>query len=317
MKSTFEDRRPYNSGSGYMIPNESLSILRTLTLKAAPKSAASICSAGEVPLTVLLPSCERVVAVDHSYKSLGWAMVKALMLEAYTGAEIKQMFLELTHESLFKMLDELQAHLPNKLKEHFLINFYNENQAVKPGEKRIPRPAYEKRAWTFDQFCYRNLRKLWQTIPVELLDAAREKLECIRFIHADIRDLNDYGPYDLVYASNCMEHRGHDGSGPDDKTFHKLLGKHGHLIHTGTFKNYMQTPITKWQKVEVTDYRHDPVFGGAWKYSLHEKQTPTIQSLAMDAITIWYRIDNYGCYVDKAGKRLPLKCQPRTTNSAT
>lgn len=92
MRVKFQDKRPkFAAAGGYHVPNENIFSLEDMVKKAAPKISGGICSAGEVPLFVLLPNSESVIAVDHSYFSLRMAISKALLLEHHSTAEIRNL----------------------------------------------------------------------------------------------------------------------------------------------------------------------------------------------------------------------------------
>ena len=243
MRFKFIEKRSIDKGSGFVIPNEELSILREFVSHANPSRAAAICSGGEVPLTVLLPICQEVVAVDHSKTSLGWACLKALLMEHFDGNAIKKMFLLENQKTLMGCFKELQPEMPKEL--------------VKSGPFKYESIDY-----------YPHLVTMWLNLPTTLIDQARERLDGLTLIHGDIRDLE--GEYDLLYASNATEHQGHDGRGPTANDFLPVIRKDGHLLHTHEFPSrHSYPPLSLRHHKRFSG--HYNVGGMNWNYYLHAK----------------------------------------------
>jgi hypothetical protein len=56
------------------------------------------------------------------------------------------------------------------------------------------------------------LPRKWASISKEDLEAFRSNREKVHFLHGDLNDLVDRGPYDLVYLSNAWEYEGRNGT---------------------------------------------------------------------------------------------------------
>lgn len=243
MRFKFIEKRPVDKGSGFIIPNEELSILREFVSHTNPTRAAAICSGGEVPLTVLLPVCQEVVAVDHSKVSLAWACVKALMMEKFDGNTIIKMFLLDSPNTLWDLFRELIKEAPDAI------------------SMKGPGATYSSDL--------RYMSNMWRHIPAYLIDQARERLENLTIIHGDLRDLE--GEYDLLYTSNATEHQGHDNRCPTASDFLPVIKKDGHLLHTHTH-NGAGFGAPQLELKHQTKFSGPAALNGmTWNYYLHAK----------------------------------------------
>src|SRR3990167_2283926 len=75
-----EEKHTYNSSIVYKFTNEAPEEYIKLLGERTFQRGAGICSGGEVPLFVLMPRCDEVIAIDHSLGSLAAAYIKVVML---------------------------------------------------------------------------------------------------------------------------------------------------------------------------------------------------------------------------------------------
>lgn len=175
MRFTYQDLRPeHDTHSFYYVPNESLPTWRSMTHLWRPRKVASICSAGEVPLTVLLPITKQALyAVDHSRACLTLAMSKALMIEKMSTPDILKLVND--RPAFIRTLEELRKELPPEIRNKH------------------------------DYWDGKAYRAIWLQAAKQI-DAARERLELLHFVHGDVQDLTSFGEFHLVYASNIFTH---------------------------------------------------------------------------------------------------------------
>jgi hypothetical protein len=174
---SFEDRFPdYAVKSGYGVTNEEPLLLRDLTRPF--KRGLAIASAGEIAFFALLPRAdETLVLVDHSYSSLRTFCLKALMLSTLGPAETINLLG--TAFDPWSHLLKFVPMLPPRLAEARLDTWSLE-------------PA--------------TINRLWASIDLASLQAAKDNLHKIKLIHGDLVDTADRAPYDLLYLSNALEH---------------------------------------------------------------------------------------------------------------
>ena len=237
----FIQKRAIDRGTGFVQPNEDLGTLRSLLPPSTLTKTAAICSGGEVPLTLLLPISQEVVAVDHAATSLAWAYCKALMMEKLSGDAIKKLFLfEALH--ILDLFRELEPEVPDALR------------GKGPFKRLDGWPNY--------------LGPLWLTIPTYSIDQAREKLDSLTMIHGDLRDLD--GEFDLFYSSNAhCGHAGHDGRSPTYNDYAKIVRHGGHVLATAY--NPHRTD-NRWKLVSQKRFKEGRgQIMSDWCYQLHEK----------------------------------------------
>jgi SAM-dependent methyltransferase len=200
---TFEDVNNYSVRGYYLTPNEDTPEWRKIVKGLRVDRAAAICSSGEVGLIAMLPTVRKeLVLVDHSYASLSIAMLKYLMLRELGAAKTKRLLTAAgTPEELRKSVDKLVKKLPVQVRQAY------ERQVKLPGyEGDFVTPARGVPAKNNTK-----LKREWDTLPQRDIRACVTKLDRVKFLHGDLTDLAEHGPFDLVYLSNALEHRGRKG----------------------------------------------------------------------------------------------------------
>lgn len=268
MRIKFEEYREFNAGGGYMFTNESIVVAAELAKKAAPKRVGGICSSGDLLFAAFAPVADECVMVDHSLMSLQVAAVKGILIEHLTGTELKKLLQEVgcdayktQRESKSRLQDaihEATQELPDPLRH--VANYYGDPHVISAS------------SWA----------NVWSPVTAETIDAAREKLDHIKIIHGDLRDLKE--PVDLLYLSNALEHNGFDGVHPDVKALTPLVKDSGSIFLTSAGNTYlnklvaMNMEIVHNNKAETLEKRHMEEMA-SWSYQLLSKKAPQVEAV--------------------------------------
>lgn len=257
MPPTFIDAYPSYSATGYVTTNEEPEAWKTLVKECKFTRAASIASGGEIPLLVLLPFGKEVVAVDHSYRSVLITYVKSLMLETLGPRDTKKVLeagnKELFSEAVGKVVHLLPDALGTKLEEMENSKYegYDPNSVFK----------YSSLGTGAD---LNSMRGSWHYASMQTLSAACRHMNKLTLIHGDlVKDLEKYGPFDLMYISNAMEHTGRDHKNPTPSGILKSLADDGTVLMSGY--SYTKFP-PGWKTIsKVAGYRT------TWEHHLMQK----------------------------------------------
>lgn len=298
----FEEAHPYNIRGAHLCTNEDPRIHSELLRKAKRqrfKKAASICSGGEIPLLVLLPRCEEVVAVDHALQAILNAVVKTILL-CELGVDgfmdlLKRQVMKpaLVVEALTPFLDLI----PLGLRETMAGKIERDPEQIRvlTGYTRIedvPKFYLDNGYPVNPKFQnlgeHANTAKVWGVASKAAIRETRKKLLDGRllFVHGDFSDLISKGPFDLFYASNARQHsprhqkelnKKHGTSsnyiyGSDAvDVFDQMLRPGGCLLETG---DPITTNIENWKSLQKhdkasTDPRPNLIMH--WRYFLYQK----------------------------------------------
>ena len=212
---TFRENCSTFNASGYNVTNEEPGMLNKLLGRRCFKKAAGIMSGGEVLFSVLLPRCQEVVAVDHSYTSLTAAYLKAILLDQLGAKELQRLLFESTYDQCFPYLKTAATSLPPELTTHV----------------KLDSNGGSSRTFSYDMA---SLRREWFYFPEAALERARRRLGNVTVIHGDLSDLSSVGQFSLLYVSNVTEHQNRDKRMPTFTDFAKLVAKNGLLLATST-----------------------------------------------------------------------------------
>lgn len=228
----YEDLNTFRGSCGYICPNEDVLLWREIVKGRHIRRAAGICSGGEVGFLALLPTVrDELVLVDHSYESLAYAMLKYLLLLERGYKDTKRLLSDKeANDELKAILAVLKDRLPadvlkastKRLREH-RSNYTYEYVEYGP-EQRLQTAAN-----TYDGS---SLVRYWKSFPENLVKRAAEKLAKVRFVHGDMTDLIEQGPFDLFYMSNAHEHTTRHGKSPVLTNVAKLLKPGGLVVST-------------------------------------------------------------------------------------
>jgi hypothetical protein len=244
MPLAYEDKHNYNTNQGYIVTNEEPDVHSTLLKGIRVDRAAAIASGGEVALFSLLPRVRKeLVLVDHFYGAIAVSMAKAVLLEELGPPKLREVFTNSSKEEVKKLFELAAGKLPSELATHCTT-------------------AINQRYEFFD-----SIRREWHYAREVTLARAKRKLSKLSFIHGDIGDIIDRGPFDLVYISNIFGHVGRGGQQPTHEKIESLLSTGGYVLLTGTIP--FNFPEGRWEIVaKVRGFRT------SWDHVLY-KRTPT------------------------------------------
>lgn len=201
----FEDVNTFDGGYSYYTPNEDFKIWRSLLRDIPIHRAAAICSAGEVGLFGLLSHVRRdLVLVDHSYGSMGVALLKYAALREYGWEKTVAAFRKHNSDEWKALFDPLIEQLPENIRAKL-------------------------RADNFRGYGSYIARE-WDRVPTWVRRKACRKLDRVSFLHGDLSDLIERGPFDILYASNAFGHNNREGKRPEIEQVKAALKPGGYLI---------------------------------------------------------------------------------------
>lgn len=251
---SFQDEYPQFNGPGHTVTNEEPELWRALLKGKKPKKVGSIASGGEIPLLCFLPKASEVVAVDHAYRAILVVYIKALMLQTL-GADKTKAFLEDgDKKTLGAIVSDLSKQLPDTLAAAYkkVSNSYDSGSSALLGSDLV------------------SYRSTWHYATRNTLNAARRNLDKLSLVHGDIRDLDKYGPFDVLYISNAYEHTDRYSKRPSANIFLNLVKPGGWLLasrynYNGSTLNGV-LPLEHWKLVkEITGFRT------TWVHAVYER----------------------------------------------
>lgn len=257
---TFIDLVPAVPGnSNYWATNEDPSLFVDMLHAQKPTGmwarGGGICSAGEMPLLLLLPRCRRVFAIDQGMDALACTYMKALALATLGPLGAKELFERDTYIEAKPDLLLLHAQLPDALKSR--IHFSPNSKASYMNGK-------------YDSFAnyWHSIRTEWHFADIKLLAKAAARLDKLTLIHGDLLQLAAYGPFDILYTSNAITYS-RTCPTPDKlnlASVQKLIKPGGLLLTTSTHHNEKDHHFVK--KVARAGFR------GSWHQTLFVHQPP-------------------------------------------
>lgn len=252
----FQDLHEYDGHMTYPASNENLSSWKEALAGIQVERAAGICSGGEVSFFCVLPLVkEQLVLIDHSYASLYYALGKHHVIEKYSGKKACELFRG-THPSY----DRRGYKLPNPLKVEF-----------DAANKDLP----TKDCGRHGSF---GLSGIWQHITPEEVTNFKRNRKKVSFLHGDINDLADLGPFDLLYLSNALDYSGRDG---DTFQIDKIVKPGGYVMFCYQTSYYnentpprgnVQKHIEGWEPVAKAKTPRTAGYGLSWTYEV--RRTP-------------------------------------------
>lgn len=218
----FEDVHKHAASGYYIVPNEDTVEWRNLVKKLRINRAAAICSSGEVGLVALLPTVRKeLVLIDHSYASLSVAMLKYVMLRELGATETKRL---LSTAGSVADLKKNLGKFVNKLPKDVRLAYERYvNPAANSWEGGFVYVTPDRVTWNYKTHRYEPIKKEapvtnpklqheWTRLPSRDLLRCATKLDRVKFLHGDLSDLAERGPFDLIYLSNALEHSGRKGA---------------------------------------------------------------------------------------------------------
>jgi hypothetical protein len=215
---TYKDVHDYSASAFYLVPNEDLLVWRKLLEGVSIYKAAAICSSGEVGLLGLLPSVRSsLTLIDHSYRSLGNAMLKYLLIREYGWEKAYAVLTGDSNEDAAVIMDSLKLLLPEKVRRA-----YDEIDTGRWGEGIVTR-RYEGKGSVSS-----SVKGYWGQVHPSVVEQASKKVGRVKFIHGDMTDLEKDGPFGVFYISNALDHTDRTSRSP-------LLDKVSKVVKPGGF----------------------------------------------------------------------------------
>lgn len=273
----FEDLNTYSGTAFYAATNENPDMFREMIKGRRISRAVGICSGGEICFSCILPTTkDEVVLVDHSYGSMSTAMLKFLTLREKGPKETIRLLSQGGNaevaDELRELWEALAKELPPKIRDEYgrrrdgyIFNHVDTHEYYYDsyGYRRSRRTdASGKPKW---RLCG-SIIKYWSAFKPDLIAQSYRKLDKIRFVHGDMHDMVELGPFDLFYVSNAFEHHGRFGA-PSHEIIQKALKPGGLIVGAQAHR----APDT-WKEL---DSRR-----GAWTYKLYKIEQPAAAAAA-------------------------------------
>lgn len=278
-RPTFIDAHKAFNASGYDLTNEEISVHNMLLDGAGLRrfmKGAAIASGGEIPLAVLLHRCDQLICVDHSYRSCAMTMLKASLIDTMGPRAFLALIMEGEALPLSGAIKSVWETLPIEVR------------------KTGASPAPTMMAPAIDDYSLRSWRREWHEANQLDVEEAAKKLHRVTIIHGDLEDLKEHGPFDVLYASNAMEHSGRGGKVPKMSLFGELLKDGGYLLATGGSSPFRSASVDpSW-----THLKQIHGFRTSWDHHLIRWSAPTVQPSAPAPA--------------EAGVTAPIAAQPAT-----
>lgn len=211
----FEELNEFNGDSSYQTVNEYLDVWDdVLSNVKGVKKAASICSGGEVSFFNILPKVEDTLdCIDHSLASMYFAIGKYHIIEKLGSGKAHKLLQTAVAEWETPKRDEFGRRLSyGTLKEtgpaatcrRLMMEVNEKLPTAYFGDRIKANPGYYGEG---------AIAPMYQNgVTLDQIKAFRRKRTKITFVHGDLNDLKERGPYDLVYLSNALEYSGRNGS---------------------------------------------------------------------------------------------------------
>jgi SAM-dependent methyltransferase len=192
MSIVFEDLNEYNGNGSFPVCNESIAMWRKALKDISVENAAGICSGGEVSFFAVLPCVKKQLQlVDHSYQSMYYALGKYHTVEKLGAKKAHKAFSQGAVSELEPLIEEA-------------------NQGFSTGA------AFRK---GYSRLSGGDLRGIFRDISEKDVQAFKKNQKKVKFLHGDLSDLVERGPFDLVYLSNALDYTGrhHSHNHPVEK----------------------------------------------------------------------------------------------------
>lgn len=239
----FEDLNTYNGLTAFPICNESIEIWREGLEGISVENAAGICSGGEVSFFAILPSVTgQLQLIDHAYVALYYAIGKYHAIEKLGAEEAYKAFVQGDMTILSPLFKGANEGLPTK-----------------------PDNGYDSYR-TCDSY---GLKRYYKSVSQETFETFQENKKRVKFLHGDICDLAERGPFDLLYISNALDYAGRNGeyAYPIDK----IVKPGGIVCYTGASRygssRYGSLGTTDLSKYEVL-FTKKSTLPMSWTYNV-------------------------------------------------
>jgi hypothetical protein len=243
----YEEKNTWNSTQGYAATNEEPLIFNSLLGKKKFSLGGGIASGGEIPLFVLLPRCDKVIAIDHSYKALSAIWLKLLLLDKIGPAEMKRTLLEDNYESFIKKLNDVLQHVPESIRKYVTLKHSQGHPYTSP---------------TFSSSDFSDTRREWLKITAKEMQLALNRIDRLTLVHGDLSDLKPYGKFDIFYTSNATGHSNRDGKNPRASDFASYLKPKGLYLTVAQIYN-----DNRWKQLKTVNGTNS-----SWQYYIYQRK---------------------------------------------
>lgn len=270
----FEDAHTFPGNQDfYAVPNEAPERWDQLLQGLRFHNVGGICSGGEVGLFSLLPLAQRkLVLVDHSYKSMYFALVKYLTLAKYGPEEAYKRLTDYPSYVSWEVSEQKKAAFTALAAEFDGVipaafhEAWNRGRDYYSHRQQHPAAAY---------FASRadGVASFWSRQSPGKVIKTCAKLGKIQFVHGDLTDLAKFGRFGLLYLSNALEsnHRNRDRTMSIPDKVAACLKPDGYVCTTHSASRYERVKYPEnWElvnKASATDR-----FAGetGWTYNLFQ-----------------------------------------------
>lgn len=247
----FEEKSAWNSAvTGYKLTNEEPELFNHMLGRRRFKRAGGIASGGEVLFSVLLPRAEDAVVVDHSVYSLSYCHLKALMLDALGPKGMRDLLLHGTEADVSKVVGQVRDALPKELQKVAYDGY---------ATGKVP-PMITGHDHT-------GLRREWHYMSPKRLAEAHQKLDRALLVHGDLSDIKPYGPFDLFYISNAMEHTNRERKSPTHQDFNEHVAPGGLLLNVEASGQVKKDSTVGWELLKQMKG-----FRTTWNYQIWRRK---------------------------------------------
>ena len=207
----FEDLNTYDGRNTlYSVCNENLGTWRKLLKDISVDTGVSICSGGEVSFFAVLPIIKKKLdLIDHSYGSMYYAIGKHHVIEKLGSKEAWKLFSDTPDRLSPSSFYSKTASSKSLTKLGTLFKEANANLPTHTHTHRGISSQYP--AYHLEDFVYR-FRLMVNDLSQKDLTEFRKNREKLTFLHGDMDDCIDRGPYDFAYLSNALSYLGRNGS---------------------------------------------------------------------------------------------------------
>jgi hypothetical protein len=282
---TFIDLNPtLKDPGGYTATNEDIEIHKRLLARISGRLAtvASIASGGEVPLLCLLPKCDSIIAIDHSYRAIISCYIRLILLQTVGARQLTEWLAELDVHGTQPWTTPYQ-----NLYKKFLERIEFTRHYLPDGLKG--------KVGTFD-FSSKSLRAIdseglfglrrWWKLTEEQANFIIDIMMKVTFVHGDFLDLkNKYPPFDLLYISNMLGHVREVKIGDRNWTSAKLMLKAlvkpgGYILGTDYYSMDQDERMkSDWRNLDSERFKKDHNYiqapadlqSGGWTHTLHQR----------------------------------------------
>jgi hypothetical protein len=165
---------------------------------------ASIASGGEVPLLCLLPRCDSIIAIDHSYRAIISCYIRLILLQTVGARQLTEWLAELDVHVNQPWTTTPDQDLYKKFLERIEFTRHYLPDGLKGKVGTFDFLSNSRHA--IDNEGLNGLCRWWK-LSEEQANFIIDNMMKVTFVHGDFLDLKDkYPQFDLIYISNMLGH---------------------------------------------------------------------------------------------------------------